>query len=129
MMLMIELKDVDMQTNHHLPPPRGAHRWLTVLAWLAIAGPAATADPAERTPADAQRGQRAGRLIRVTAPITTGLARRVSQEAAAFVKDHQGHRPVIVFEIQPGQSSFGDAYELARAILRLSGATTVLSRR
>jgi hypothetical protein len=64
-------------------------------------------------------------VIRVPAPITTGLARRVGQEAAAFIQRHGGQQPVLIFEIQPGESTFGDAYNLAREILNLSGATTV----
>jgi membrane-bound ClpP family serine protease len=76
-------------------------------------------------PADAAAGQRVGRVIRVTAPITTGLARRVGQEAQEFIKRHSGQQPVLIFEIQPGHSTFGDAYNLAREIQNLSGATTV----
>ncbi len=115
-----------MQTNRYLTRPKGAAmwRWVMILLWLAIVAPAAGANPAEKPP-DRERTPRVGRLIRVTAPITTGLARQVGQEAEAFIKRHQGRQPVLVFEIQPGQSSFGDAYDLARAILRLSGATTV----
>jgi membrane-bound serine protease (ClpP class) len=114
-------------TNDNPARPRSAatRRWLMILCSLMMAGWAGGALGADDPAADAGRGPRAGRVIRVTAPITTGLARRVGQEAQEFIKRHSGQQPVLIFEIQPGESTFGDAYNLAREILNLSGATTV----
>src|SRR6185369_13455990 len=94
---------VDMRTMNHGPtfPCAAARRWLMTVGILMVWARAAAAPAAANPPAEPPAAARVGRVIRVTAPITTGLARRVGQEAEAFIKQQQGKQHVLIFEIQP----------------------------
>jgi membrane-bound serine protease (ClpP class) len=76
---------------------------------------------------EAERGLRDGRLIRVPAPISRSVHEGVLGQAKSFIDDakQNGKWPVIVLEIEPGDCSFGAAYDLAQEVLKLEGATTV----
>lgn len=88
--------------------------------------PAAAAAPLQDGPSAAPR---AGRLIRIAAPISDRTRRRAEQIAQAFLDEarRQQRWPVIVFEFLPGHSDFGQALDLARFISgrQLAGSTTV----
>lgn len=77
----------------------------------------------------ASQEQRVGRLIRISSPITDKLDNRVKRVVSAAIEDakQQGEWPVLIFEIHPGRSEFGQAYDLAHylASSSLNGATTV----
>ncbi len=73
--------------------------------------------------------ERVGILVRVSQPMNDRLdnrIRRAVSDAIQKAKD-AGRWPVIIFEIHPGNSQFGQAYDLASYISgpNLNGATTV----
>ncbi len=129
--------------------PMGAQRWGSLVStvcaglawvWLALGVPAAfaqdppadapekVAEPAAAEPAVAEPAERrVGRLIKIPAPITDTVKNRAIQQATEFVDRCKKRQewPVVIFEIEPGSSSFGLAIDLAQAITQLSGATTV----
>lgn len=78
---------------------------------------------------DKKDERRVGRLIRVTSPITDKLSSRVKRIVDTTVRQakQNGEWPVFIFEIDPGRSEFGQAYELANFLTSaaLNGATTV----
>lgn len=77
----------------------------------------------------ASKEQRVGRLIRISAPITDKVDNRVKRVVSAAIEEakQKGEWPVLIFEIQPGRSDFGQAYDLAHYLASpsLNGATTV----
>jgi membrane-bound ClpP family serine protease len=79
--------------------------------------------------ADQAKEQRVGRLIRITSPITDKLDNRIKRIASTAIKNakEKGEWPVLIFEIQPGNSQFGQAFDLAHYLSgpHLNGATTV----
>ncbi|MDZ4780191.1 MAG: NfeD family protein [Planctomycetia bacterium] len=97
---------------------------------IASWGPAQTyaADPPA---ADAVAEQRFGRFIRVESPITDRVRRHVERMAREVVQQAKRRDanalPILVFELRPGQSDFGNATELARFLASdaLGGATTI----
>ena len=84
------------------------------------------ADP--RKP-DAAKEQRVGRLIRISAEITDKLDNRIKRIVGSAIKDakEKGEWPVLIFEVHPGRSEFGQAFDLAHYLSgpNLNGATTV----
>jgi len=106
-----------------------------------VAGPAekpAVAPPAEiepgqfpeaGKPAMPDRLLRDGQFLVVEQPINDSVDRRVRRLAAAVVDRAKAAEkyPVIVFEIRPGKSEFGQALDLAEFIMgkKLHGSTTV----
>ena len=116
--------------------------WLTPAVVLAQAAeeakePAAPAPPAGQgaAPADpplepkvAENAERrVGQLIKIPSPITDAAKNLAIRQAKDFIDRCKRRQewPVIIFEIEPGSSSFGISLDLARAITELSGATTV----
>ncbi len=79
------------------------------------------------TPAAEAVERRMGRLIKVPSPITDSVKNRVVRQAKDFIARSKQRQewPVVIFEIEPGASSFGSSIDLAKAITELSGATTV----
>ncbi|MEX0712504.1 MAG: NfeD family protein [Pirellulales bacterium] len=77
----------------------------------------------------ASKERRAGRLIRVAAPITDKVDYRVKRLVDETIRQakEKGEWPVLIFEIHPGRSEFGQAVDLARYLSSpaLNGATTV----
>ena len=77
--------------------------------------------------------QRVGRLIRISAPITFQTERRIKRIVDGLLADTKfrpgagDQWPVLIFEIEPGQTNFGIALDLARYISspKLSGITKV----
>lgn len=71
--------------------------------------------------------RRIGQLIKIPAPVTDSVKARAIRQAKDFISQAKKRQewPVVVFEIEPGQSSFGACLDLAREITKLSGATTV----
>lgn len=85
-----------------------------------------------KKPANKQPGkqeQRVGKLIRITSPISDKLDNRVKRVVSTAIKTakENGEWPVLIFEIQPGASHFGQAFDLAHYLSgpNLNGATTV----
>lgn len=105
---------------------RIAAPWLFFLTAVLTANLPVLAQP---KPAELGAGQqrRVGRLIRVTAPITDNVTKRAVRMASGFISQAKQREewPVIIFEIQPGASDFGQAYDLATKIAELDGATTI----
>lgn len=68
-----------------------------------------------------------GKLVRIEAPITNVVITRVIRMAKTAIAEakRNGQWPVIIFEIQPGKTSFGLATDMAGEILQLGGADTV----
>jgi membrane-bound serine protease (ClpP class) len=100
------------------------------LLWSSLPGPLALAQQqaqgaAQTGPDDGQR--RSGRLLHVTAPISTAVTNRVIRMAKTVISDakQRGEWPIIIFELQPGRCDFGAALDLATKITALDGATTV----
>ncbi|HEV3021730.1 MAG TPA: hypothetical protein VGX76_04665, partial [Pirellulales bacterium] len=82
----------------------------------------------DENPAGAGR-DRVGILVRISQPINDRLDNRIRRavgDAIQKAKD-AGRWPVIIFEIHPGHTQFGQAYDLARYLSgkNLNGATTV----
>ncbi|HVX60129.1 MAG TPA: NfeD family protein [Pirellulales bacterium] len=81
--------------------------------------------------AQAQQGheKRVGRLIRISSPITDKVDNRVKRVVSTAIQSakENGEWPVLIFEIQPGKSQFGQAFDLAHYLSgpNLNGATTV----
>ena len=98
-----------------------------VAAGLAQTQDAAPASVDDEPAADAKH--RVGRLIRIAAPITDTVDGRVKRAVETFLQQAKktGEWPVVIFEIEPGRSEFGQALDLARFISSsaLNGATTV----
>lgn len=100
------------------------------LAMFLTALSTAVCPPAVASAQDAAQPQaggkiRAGRLIRVTAPITSTVVERVIHQAQNFESQsaRAGTQAVIIFEIEPGAATFGAARDLAQAITELSAQT------
>lgn len=76
---------------------------------------------------DQRPQQRVGRLLKIPSPITSNVDGRVRRIARKVIEDAKKNDqwPYLVFELQPGSSDFGKAYDLANFIASLSGATTV----
>lgn len=77
----------------------------------------------------AQQPKRTGQFITVASPITDRVdshVRRAAQEALKAAKQ-EGRWPILVFEIEPGDTEFGRVLDLAKYIAgrKLDGATTV----
>ena len=79
--------------------------------------------------APAAQEQRVGRLIRISSPITDKVDNRIKRVVSAAIDEakEKGEWPVLIFEIEPGRSDFGQAYDLAHYLASpaLNGATTV----
>ena len=109
---------------------RAVLRTLLLVASLAslIAGVSAAQEAGRRGDT-----QRVGRLIRISAPITPQTERRIKRIVDGLLADTKfqpgvGNQwPVLIFEIEPGQTNFGIALDLARYISspKLSGITKV----
>ena len=87
---------------------------------------AKAAEPAK--PAAGQAQERVGRLLRISAPISSSSDVQIRQIATKFIAEakQKDQWPVLIFEIQGGPlSEFGKAYDLADFIASLNGATTV----
>ncbi len=71
--------------------------------------------------------EKIGKLISVSAPITSTVIDRVILAAKKFIVEakRNGQWPVVVFEIEPGKSRHGAALDLATQIAALDGASTV----
>lgn len=72
---------------------------------------------------------RMGRRILIPLPISDAVRTRVKlrvQETMLEARQRDA-RPVLIFEVQPGETEFGQAYELAKFLTSdaLNGATTV----
>jgi len=110
------------------PVPAGLMLWgYCLLIGLGVSGvlssqpsplAAQSEDPAQR---------RIGQLIKIPAPVTDSVTSRAIRQAKDFISQAKKRQewPVVVFEIEPGPSSFGACLDLAREITKLSGATTV----
>ncbi len=102
--------------------------WPGVMLLGAIGSAAVAEEPDQdaKPPAQARR-ERTGTLIRIRPPLSEATQQRVVQMARSFIQRaaQQEKQPVIVFQLSPGDYSFGEAYDLAESILQLSGALTV----
>ena len=106
--------------------PRSAGRRLACLLWaLAVLCSWAPAQnepqpPAENLSQDASEktDTAQGYLIRVSLPITSSTQRRVEQmvERAMGRFDDGGPRPVLIFELAPGASEFGEGSQFPPAL-------------
>ncbi len=74
---------------------------------------------------DGEAQKPSGRLIRIPSPISSTIVERAIRQARSFEAqaNRAGRRPIIVFEIEPGPTSFGAARDLAQAITELSAQT------
>lgn len=85
--------------------------------------------PAAKKLAAPDGRQRVGVLVRLNQPMNDRLDNRIRRAVSDAIKTakEEGRWPVIIFEIHPGQSEFGQAYDLARYLSgpNLNGATTV----
>ncbi len=83
--------------------------------------------PDEPAAAAEVRRERVGTLIRIRPPLSEAMQHRVVQMAKSFIQRaaQEEKQPVIVFQLTPGEYSFGAAYDLAESIVQLSGALTV----
>lgn len=95
------------------------------------AEPAAAAKPADKV-ADKPAGnreKRVGRLIRVASPITDKVEEQIRRSVDRVITEskQKGEWPVFIFEIEPGRTKFGQAFDLANFISgpSMTGATTV----
>lgn len=99
---------------------------LVLIAIWGAPGLVSAADPAA---ADAAPPRRAGRLVRVSAPISDSVEKRARRTITKFLEQARraGQQPLIVLEILPGQNDFGKALDLARFLNSdaLAGARTV----
>lgn len=109
--------------------PRQIFCW-GLLAYFFTATTANAADPPP-APVEQAEPERVGQFIRVDGTLRENERRRVELVARDFVarakKKDANAGPVLVFELRPGQSDFGNATELARFLAgdELTGATTV----
>jgi membrane-bound serine protease (ClpP class) len=105
--------------------------WLVAVFLLgaALVEKNAAEDRAGKKPAGDEGRQRVGSLIRLNQPLTDRLDSRIRRAVSDAIKKakQDGQWPVIIFEIRPGESEFGRAYDLARYLSgsSLNGATTV----
>ncbi len=80
-------------------------------------------------PAKGDQRERVGQLIVIGQPINDRVENRLRRAVADTIKKakQKGQWPVLIFEIQPGDSEFGKAHDLARYLSgdSLNGATTV----
>lgn len=102
--------------------------WCALLPTVAYLAPGVSS-AADNPPAGAPIARRAGRLIRVPAPITDSVEKRVRRTAVKFLEQARraGQEPLLVVDILPGQNDFGKALDLARFLSgeSLAGARTV----
>ena len=85
-------------------------------------------NPDNAAEAEAEAAERrVGQLVKIPAPITDSVKNRAIRQAKDFINRAKQRQewPVVIFEIEPGSSSFGACLDLAREITQLSGATTV----
>jgi membrane-bound ClpP family serine protease len=72
---------------------------------------------------------RVGKYVRIAAPLTDKTFERVRRTVETFVAQakQRGEWPVLILEIEPGRTQFGDALDLAKYLTgpNLAGATTV----
>ncbi len=87
---------------------------LGVATWW---GPAEAAQKAEK-----KEGQDSGGFVTIPTPISSSTTQRVRRDCEALLND--GAR-VIIFDIQPGKSDYGNCLNLARYIEGISGAKSV----
>ena len=109
---------------------RGKLRRLLAIALAIVAswaGQAFTQDPAAEKPAEAAAQERVGKLLVIPSPISSNVDTRVRRACRKIIEQakHNDQWPVLIFEIEPGSSDFGKAYDLADFISKLNGATTV----
>lgn len=78
-------------------------------------------------PGDAR--PRVGRLLRLSAPITQGAYQRLRRLVPAFIHEasRRGEQPILILELEPGRTDFGQAFDLAKYLIgpELNAATTV----
>ncbi len=115
--------------NQRLSAPFEQRRRITMLPHLLLA-PAIVLFLLHRAEAQDDNAPQVvpdqGQLIRIPSPISSTVVERAIRQARSFeARARQaGHQPVIIFEIEPANTSLGAARDLAQAITELS-ATTV----
>ncbi len=102
-----------------------------MLVYACIAAHARGDDADPEAPAPAERQERLGSFIRVDGTmgdVERGRIEQLAREVVQRAKKRDANAwPVLVFELHPGQISYGNATELARFLSgdELGGATTV----
>lgn len=106
--------------------------WSTIFLALAAITPAfSSMSPALRAqaPNAAAPENRVGKYVRITAPLTDKTFERVRRTVETFVAQakQRSQWPVLILEIEPGRTKFGDALDLAKYLTgpNLTGATTI----